>query len=81
MNEYQDEFTINNYEELKKHVGHKIFIESHGDKDVPSSIELVCDDCGEILVSYKIPKTPICFIEPEERGNRETLDLNDGWRN
>lgn len=37
-----------NYEELKKHVNHKIICVKYGDENV--SIE--CEECNEIIIDY-----------------------------
>lgn len=41
------------YEDLEKHLGHKIFMvgfESHGGGSHKECIHIECDDCNEVLV-------------------------------
>ena len=47
-----------NYEDLKKHIGHKIVLICRGTEEErieqnPESIALMCEDCEEELIEYK----------------------------
>lgn len=41
-----------NYEELKRHVGHKIVCVAYGDPEEPANVAIECEDCGEVLLDY-----------------------------
>jgi len=42
--------SVNNFEDLKCHEGHKIVCVTYGDED---SISIECEDCCEIIISYE----------------------------
>lgn len=37
------------FDELKRHVGHKIVCVSYGDENNPQNISIECEDCFEVL--------------------------------
>jgi hypothetical protein len=41
--------SVNSYEELKKHLGHKIVCVSYGQRD---NISLECETCQEVIIDY-----------------------------
>lgn len=51
--------SVNNFEELKEHLGHKIVCVSYGSPIVNVSIE--CEDCFEVLLSFDKPNKSKSF--------------------
>lgn len=42
------------WNELRKHIGHKVNIVSYGDWDNPANVCLECEDCGEVVLDAEI---------------------------
>jgi len=45
-----------NYEDLKKHIGHKIVCVGYGDLDNPANVAIECETCSEVILSYDSPQ-------------------------
>lgn len=44
-----------NYQDLKRHQGHKIVCVGYGDVDQPDNVAIECESCGEVLLDYDNP--------------------------
>ena len=45
--------SVNNYNELKQHIGHKIVCVCYGkDGEEPQNVAIECEDCNEVLMDY-----------------------------
>jgi len=72
--------SVNSYQELRKHIGHKIACVCYGDKDTqnPDNIAIECETCNEVLQDYDFPtdgKFQCCTCE--QYFNAEDMDMDD----
>lgn len=44
--------SVNNFAELLAHAGHKVSVNTYGDKSDPVNVAVECFDCQEVLVDY-----------------------------
>lgn len=51
--------SVNSYEELKEHVGHRIECAAYGDADDPANVALECVDCHVVLVDFDRPEASL----------------------
>lgn len=42
----------NGYEELLRHVGHKVVVVTYGRGEKPWNVALECETCGEVLLDF-----------------------------
>ena len=43
----------NNYEELRRHIGHKVEVVCYGvDGEEPDNVAIECEDCNEVLLDF-----------------------------
>lgn len=40
------------FEDLKRHVGHKIVCVTYGPKKNPANVAIECEKCGEVLLDF-----------------------------
>ena len=45
-----------NYNELKRHIGHKIACVYYGNRNSPANVAIECEDCEEILLDFDKPE-------------------------
>ena len=41
---------------LKSHIGHQVRIVAYGDTDDPMDICLECEECGEVILDFTVPR-------------------------
>ena len=54
---------VTNFEELKRHIGHKIVCVSYGGEKFerePWNISIECEDCGEVLLDFDRSVCALC---------------------
>jgi uncharacterized protein with PIN domain len=58
-----------NFEELKRHVGHKIVCVGYGQDEIVN-VAVECLDCNEVLIDYSCPEWDDA-VNRAERGNKD----------
>ena len=43
------------YEELKRHIGHRIVVSAYGEIDDPVNVAIECEDCAEVILDFNHP--------------------------
>jgi len=44
------------FEDLKKHIGHRIECVYYGDPEHPANVAIECTDCNEVLLDFDGPE-------------------------
>jgi hypothetical protein len=47
--------SVNNYQNLRRHIGHRIVCVCYGcygEAKDPENVAIECEDCGEVLLDY-----------------------------
>lgn len=40
------------YQDLRRHVGHRMVCVAYGDVDSPANVAVECEDCHEVIISF-----------------------------
>lgn len=44
---------VQNYDELREHIGHKVVVVCYGEKNAePENVAIECETCDEVLIDY-----------------------------
>ena len=58
---------VSNYEELKRHIEHKVEVAWYGDgRENPDNVAIECMDCGEVLLDFDRDTEPIKTIPTKD---------------
>jgi hypothetical protein len=44
--------SVDNYEDLKRHIGHRIVCSAYGNINDPANVAIECETCFEIIISF-----------------------------
>ena len=58
---------VSNYEELKRHIEHKVEVAWYGDgRENPDNVAIECMDCGEVLLDFDRDTEPLKTLTHED---------------